>query len=372
MGKRLEYTLEAVKQRLKAAKSKARLYQREERLWLQATLPPKTGNPRPKPYQQRISLGLPATEEGFRRAEQVAKLLSSRLISGSFDWKLYLDLEQLPEHKPIRSHVEEFKQHYMETHTLKESPWKNHWQIIYDRLPGEQPLTAEIITATVHATERNTRNRLHTCQKLQKLADHVGLKIDVLQYKGNYGPTRVKDRDIRSDEEIAYWWKQVPNPAWRWVYGVMAALGLRDHEVFFCEWQEDGLYVTEGKTGPRLVFEAFYPEWVDQWNLKEIIRPNIDARAIVDKTGSYESLGDKVARQFRRYKIPFPPYDLRHAYAIRASVSFGLPETTAAHLMGHSPQVHTAKYHRHIKLAHNRAATKRVMDRPDRPKPPSV
>jgi hypothetical protein len=200
----------------------------------------------------------------------------------------------------------------------------------------------------------------------------VGLTIYVLQYKGNYGPTRVKDRDIRSDEEIAYWWKQIPNPAWRWVYGVMAALDLRDHEVFFCEWREDGLYVTEGKTGPRLVFGAFYPEWINEWNLKEIIRPNIDARAIVDKTGSYESLGDKVARQFRRYKIPFPPYDLRHAYAIRASVIFGLPETTTSGLMGHSLQIHTQRYHKHIKLAHNRAAAKRILDNPNRPKPPVV
>jgi len=74
MGKRLEYTLEAVNERLRAAKSKARLYQREEMLWLQATLPSKPGNFRIKPYQQRISLGVPATEDGFKRAEQEANL----------------------------------------------------------------------------------------------------------------------------------------------------------------------------------------------------------------------------------------------------------------------------------------------------------
>ncbi len=65
MGKRLEYTVEAVNRRLREAKSKARVYQRGETLWLQATLPPKPGNPHSKPYQQRISLGVPAREDGF-------------------------------------------------------------------------------------------------------------------------------------------------------------------------------------------------------------------------------------------------------------------------------------------------------------------
>ena len=54
----------------------------------------------------------------------------------------------------------------------------------------------------------------------------------------------------------------------------------------------------------------------------------------VDRLYEVQELGTKVSRQFKRYGIPFPPYVLRHAYGIRASVTFELPVTAAA-LMGH-------------------------------------
>jgi hypothetical protein len=92
----------------------------------------------------------------------------------------------------------------------------------------------------VHKTERNTRNRKETCRKLQALADFAGLEVDLLQYKGNYGASKVEDRDVPSDEEIALWWKKIPNLSWRCVYGLMAAFGLRDHEVFFVSGETKG------------------------------------------------------------------------------------------------------------------------------------
>lgn len=178
-----EYTYEAVNERLREGRIKARVVQRGETLSLQATLPPAPGCTRPKPYQQKISLGVPANDDGFKRAEAEAKLLGSLLTSGKFDWSLYLKPERLPENKPIRLWLEEFKRHYMETHTLKESTWKNQWEKIYNRLPSDKPLTSEVLITLVHRTERNTRNRLHTSQKLQKLADFAGLKVDLLQFQ---------------------------------------------------------------------------------------------------------------------------------------------------------------------------------------------
>lgn len=364
-----EWTYEAVSQRLKEGKVKASIVQRGGMLWLQTTLPPKPGSERPRPYQQKISLGVPANEDGFRRAEQEARLLGSLLASGKFDWNAYIRAERLPENKPARVWIEEFKLHYMQTHALKESTWKNQWDKVFKRLSPDQPLYAETLVSLVHQTDRNTRNRAETCRKFQQLADFAGLKVDLLQYKGSYGAAKVQGRDIPSDETIAYWWTQIPNPSWQWVYGVMAALGLRDHEVFFCEWLDDGLFVTKGKTGPRLVFQALYEEWVDEWNLRTINRPKVS-----DADALYEAgkLGDKVARQFRRYGIPFTPYDLRHAFGIRSSVKFELPVTTAAALMGHSPEIHLKRYHRHIQLRQNQDAAKRIMERPDRPKPPQI
>ena len=96
MGKQVEYTLEAVNQRLSDGRHRAKVIQRGNMLWLQATLPPKPGSGRPKLYQQKVSLGLPANENGFRRAEGEAQLLGSLLTTGKFDWSRYLKPEQLP------------------------------------------------------------------------------------------------------------------------------------------------------------------------------------------------------------------------------------------------------------------------------------
>jgi integrase len=369
MAKKQEYTLEAVNQRLSEGKVKAKVFLRPGvgTLHLKATLPPKPGSDRPLPYQQVISLGLPANPDGFKRAEQEARILSGELINNEFDWSKYQKAEKLPENKPSKLWVAEFKAWYMQRHTVSEKTFVGDWMAVFKRLPHNSPLTAALMLDAVQATERNTRTRAEVCRKLQELAHFAKIDVNLLQFKGDYGPSKVRDRDIPPDSEIAYWWDQIPNPAWQWMYGVMATFGLRDHEAFFCEWTNDGLTVLKGKTGPRLVFQPLYPDWVDNWELRTIKRPpSQDIDAIYAKG----KLGDKVARQFRRYGIPFNPYDLRHAYGIRASVTFELPVTTAAALMGHSPKIHLERYHKHIKLKQNQDAARRVMERSNLPTPP--
>jgi integrase len=147
----------------------------------------------------------------------------------------------------------------------------------------------------------------------------------------------------------------------------MAACGLRDHEVFFCEWTDEGLQVLKGKTGPRLVFEPLYPEWVEAWDLKNVVLPKIRDP---DDLYAKQQLGTKVSRAFKRQGVPFTPYDLRHAFGFRASVTFELPVPTSAELMGHSAKVHLDRYHKHSKLRQNQEAVRRVMLRPDRPLAP--
>ena len=373
---RKQYTFEAVQQRLREARSKVKLYlrgQEQKTIWVQGTFPPKPGSDRPKPYQQKFSLHLPANEEGFKAAEAEAFRISALLMDKTkpFPWNDFLDPKKIPETKPAKCWIAEFKNFYMETHTLSESTWKNHWMKVYKRLNLEAPITAELLEKLVLQTKRNSRNRSETCKKLQKLANFMELEIDLLQYKGNYGPSRVEDRDIRSDLEIAKWWYEIPNPAWKWIYGVIATYGLRPHEALFCQPTPQGLQVLKGKTGPRLVFEALYPEWVDEWNLMELRKPNIDAEGILQRNGSFDTLGNKVTRQLKRYGVPFPAYDLRHAYAIRC-VMFGITEVPAAALMGHSPVIHLRTYQKHISLIRNREAVDRAMNHPKRPKPPVV
>ncbi|MEO0408085.1 MAG: tyrosine-type recombinase/integrase, partial [Cyanobacteria bacterium P01_A01_bin.135] len=60
-----------------------------------------------------------------------------------------------------------------------------------------------------------------------------------------------------------------------------------------------------------------------------------------------QRVGQKVTTQLRRYNLPFKPYDLRHAWAVR-TIHVGLPDTVAAQMMGHSVAIHTQTYHRWI------------------------
>jgi integrase len=144
---------------------------------------------------------------------------------------------------------------------------------------------------------------------------------------------------------------QIPNSNWRFVYGIMATYGLRNHEVFFCDYSALEQGHTEAtvevlpmtKTGRHEVW-PFYPEWVEQFNLREVQLPQVNT----DLTQTtLQRIGQQVTAQFRRYKLPFSPYDLRHAWAVR-TIHFGLPDTVAAQMMGHSVAIHNRTYHRWI------------------------
>ncbi|NJL21202.1 MAG: hypothetical protein HC895_10880 [Leptolyngbyaceae cyanobacterium SM1_3_5] len=120
--------------------------------------------------------------------------------------------------------------------------------------------------------------------------------------------------------------------------------------------------VTDGKTGAREVY-PFYPEWVDRWQLWNKELPNLTARINQD-------YGERVARAFKRAGVPFAPYNLRHAYAIRISVVFKLPVAVAAAFMGHSPTVHWQTYNRWISQELHQRVYDGVLQNLDRPLSP--
>ena len=73
----------------------------------------------------------------------------------------------------------------------------------------------------------------------------------------------------------------------------------------------------------------------------------IPSIAFTETPGFGEQSWRTVSEQFRRYKISFTPYDLRHAWAVR-TILIGLPNTVAAKMMGHSVSIHTKTYHHWI------------------------
>lgn len=362
-----EYTLRAVNDRLRLAKSAARVRDRRGRLELRATLPPKPGSDRPFPYQQEISLRIPANADGFRRAEQLAHVLSAELIGGSFRWEKYMSDRDLPENKSIAQWIADFEKHYRGKSRIKERTWTHDWLQVFISLPANSQLTVKVLMAAIEETPPDTRHRKETCEKLQALANFAKLGADFSGYRGNYGPNKVV-REIPTDTEIVAARETISNPQWRWVFGMMAAYGLRPYEVFFCQWNQDGLFVPRGKNDTdRIITCSLYPEWETEWNLRSVQVPDVDYVSAYQKG----TLGDKVSRQFRRLKIGFTPYDLRHAFALRGSVTLGLPPATTAEMMGHSVSIHLKTYNRHISAAANRQIVDRVLSRDDRAKPPT-
>ncbi len=328
--------VEQINERLKAAGLPVRVLLRgKSALTLQATLPKKPGQGEGA-KQQEISLGVRASKEGLRRIENEAHTLARLIINGSFNWALYLPSEPKAKPKQTVEVIEAFKVHYFASNQIKETTWRETWQRTFDRLPQDEPLSEASLLAVVLLTDNHTRIRELTCQRLQRLAEFAGVTIDLKPYQGDYGDASLTPRDIPSDALIIEWRNRIENPYWQWIFGMMAAFGLRPHECFFCKVvNARTLHVLEGKTGFH-VSRPLRPEWVDEWSLTRILQPNITGR-------SYRDYGQRTYRQFERYKVPFNPYDLRHAYAIRGIVE-RMPVQVMAGMMGHSVQVHTRTY----------------------------
>ncbi|MGV0028680.1 hypothetical protein [Phormidesmis priestleyi] len=166
-----------------------------------------------------------------------------------------------------------------------------------------------------------------------------------------------------SDAAIVQQFQTIPSASWRWVYGIMATYGLRNHEIFHLDFSRMPILVIldTTKTGARRVY-PLYPEWVDDWQLAA---PNLPL--CTGKTN--RDLGNRVTKAFSRYRVLFTPYDLRHCWAVR-SLEFGMPVELAAQQMGHGLQVHTRIYHAWITDEVYQRAYDLMMSRPDRPKPP--
>ncbi|WP_204140307.1 hypothetical protein [Halomicronema sp. CCY15110] len=239
-------------------------------------------------------------------------------------------------------------------------------------------MTSTVLVAVALSTSENTRARKECCKKFQKLADFAEVDCDLIQYQGRYSTGRnACPRELPLDEDIARWFSKIRYRPWAWVYGMLAAYGLRPHEAWFCEFVEgdyqQALQVTQGKTGPRLVY-PLYPEWVQRWGLVKVSRPQVTVPIKDDGTRDYEEYGRRACRQFTRYKVPFLPYDLRHAYGVRGSVKFGpahgLTVPIMAAWMGHSPTVHLNLYNRWISGAQQQQQYQQFLDRTDGPSAP--
>lgn len=370
-------------QRLKAAQLGLQIEARGQKLSLRGTLPPQPNSPRMRPHQQRLSLGLPATPAGLKQAVQQAKVIAAQLIQNTFDWQDYRrgdggsPLSQLSLTQQIQAFTDDFWHNRQGPHPASA---KTTWASAYapylrklEKTMGEHPHLSltEAIYSTIQATRPNSRSRQICCTALHAFATFLNLELptDLKSLWGRYSPSQTQGRQLPSDALILESFHQIPNPAWQFVYGIMATYGLRNHEVFFCDYthlrqpspDSTVQVLATTKTGDHEVW-PFYPEWIEEFNLRELCLPIVNT----DLTQTtLQRIGQQVTRQFRRYNLPFSPYDLRHAWAVR-TIHFGLSDSVAARMMGHSVAVHTRTYHRWIARRDQRQAVEAALSRRQR------
>lgn len=361
--------IEQANGRLRAANVGVVIEQHGDRLCLRATLPPKPGATRSEPYQQRISLsnrGVRANPIGIKEAEKEASKVGALLACREFDWQPYLRSKDDP-CKTLADWITSFEVDYFARRSRtpqSETTWQHDYLKIFNKLPLNVTLSVEVLKETILSTRPDSKTRKRAVMVLTALAKFADVEVNFKSLVGNYSPRRVTPRDLPDDQAIATMFHQLPAGCWRWAYGVLATYGLRNHELFHLDFSKfPVLLVQEGKTGSRRVY-PIYPEWATQWELE-----NVDLPRCSGKTNS--DLGNRVTAAFNRLNIPFRPYDLRHAWAVR-SLEFGLDISLAAAQMGHSPQIHTNLYHHWISEEVHQRAFNILLNRPDRPHPPKI
>ena len=356
-------------------------------LRIRKTLPPRPKSGRTDWYQQTITLGLKADQEGLKQALKDVLELNNLLSGRKFTWKIWDEYIRRPckarvsQTELIGAQVEKFKAHFLALPKEKVSragAWKTQWAGYLNKLPLDQYLTDQVISDVINQkTKEGTASREKLCNKLKKFVEFLDFetKLDFKELSRGYELSPVDEDTLPTDEEILAALDLIDDPEWRTAYLLQAVFGLRNHEIFFLIRSE--VHIHEGiavlkvsektKTGFHPV-AALYPEWFDdpEWNLRTAKLPDVELD--LEKT-TLSDIGREVTMAFERFKIPFTPYKLRHAWARRAMI-FGFTDDAAAEFMGHSVEVHKKHYLRLIAMKEGLRIAQASMANPNRPKPP--
>ncbi|MBD2261100.1 site-specific integrase [Pseudanabaena sp. FACHB-2040] len=366
----LDQQLKAVNARLKAAKLGVSIRQRGNSLYIRAMLPPKAGSGRTQWYQQDFPTGFKAHPAGLKAAEKLAKQIAGELAGKTFDWSNHgFTSVKIGAQKTVAQWSSDYKEHYFHrrqrTPTTEET-WNNHYECYLKRLPQCELLTEEVLRQAILMTEPDSYTRNSVCIAYKALGKFAGLNVEFTQeLKGAYSARHSAPRSLPSDEEIVQAIRQIPRKDWRWIAAMIATYGLRPHEAFKLDlscWPEVEV-LEKTKTGRRTV-RAPRPEWVDLFDLGNHQRPRANCRTNRD-------FGHRVSKKFRTYSIPFRPYDLRHAWAVRA-ICYRFPVELAAKWMGHSVKIHTEVYEAWISKETEEEIYRKAIADSNRPQAPTV
>ncbi|UBF27449.1 hypothetical protein K9N68_05750 [Kovacikia minuta CCNUW1] len=334
------------------------------------TFPPRPGEWEVKRVE--FALDCNATLPGLKVARLKVQEIDHQLLWGKFDWTPHLRGKNKPA-QTVAEWVEKYEAAHWECTPrtpTKENSYHKNYRLFFKRLPQHETLTLNLLRSVIlRESKPATRSRQFFCMAYGKLAEFVSQKgaivLDELvlfqkelkDLRQGYSPEEILPEDLPTDEQIVEIWNSIKNPAWKWVYGMLATYGMRPHEIFRLDVQRynhstEVLRVfEETKTGTRLVYPCL-PVWRERFELWNVQYPKIRVEG-----RNNNDLGEKISQEFRERKIPHNPYALRHAWCIRTAL-LEVPDTIAAKWAGHSVAVRTETYHQAI----SKAQHERVFD----------
>jgi hypothetical protein len=397
MPSQISLQLKEINQRLKSAKTKVTIRESNGSLQLRASLPVKPGDEafsKTRRKQYNISLNIPANFDGLKTAEEEAYELGKLIARQSFEWNdKYLGSEAITKDlKTIGELLEKFEIEYFQTHqrTTKSEHTFFYYFSRTNRATNSTDLaTAENLITSIEKIDQEWA-RYNAARAISAFCTIFKIAIDLSKYSKI---PESNSRKIPTDREIYLGitkfldyqnnrGKQVNQDVrdswqlWRWTYGMLAVFGLRPRELFISpdiDWwlSSENLDLTwkvhkDCKTGERQAL-PLYKQWIEDFDLRnpkylEMLATTINKKD-QSKHADMTALTQRISWWFRKIELDFKPYDLRHAWAIRAHI-LGIPIKAAADNLGHSVQVHTQTYQRWFsldmrKLAINQALSKR-------------
>ncbi|NJK40565.1 MAG: integrase [Acaryochloridaceae cyanobacterium SU_2_1] len=336
----------ATNARLKKVANPLRLERRGRWLWARGILPAKPHLSQRQPYQQRFALRQPVTPIGIREAEFMLARAGAAVRLKEFDWNNWIT-DPILNPTTAGDWIARFEQDYWRKRKRTSASAQNNWKIyrqVFNKLAANQPLTVDGLIEVLAMIEPDTRARQRAAMVLAKLANMAELPtVGIKALAGNYSAKSVEPRDLPSDPEIETMIDGIASLGWRWVAGMMAAYGLRNHEVFHLNlsewptvWVEDPT-----KTGKRFVY-PLHPQWCDRWQLCDRKFPELQGLSGKHFDWDNSLLGTKTSKWFAKHNL-CKPYDLRHCYA-RRCFEHQFPADLTAKLMGHSMAVQLKIY----------------------------
>ncbi|MFM7405673.1 MAG: hypothetical protein ACKO3K_03120 [Cuspidothrix sp.] len=386
-----DVSLKEVNSRLKAANSRVSIVKVAGSLYLQATLPLKPNDIDTKgksTKQYKISLGIPANFYGLKTAEEEANELAKLIARQQFEWNpKYLGNKEEKSEKTFGELLDSYENIYFSSrprNIKSEGTFFKNYLGVLNQFDRNMLATPENIKKQFDTISNDTPSWKHrTSIALNLFCKEFNIPLVIKFKRPKPKPRQVPDESII--EQGFYKWEKYANNrrnkrreqsdywlVFRWFYGMLATYGCRPRELFlypdFNHWLSEHRTwkVNElCKTGERETL-PLYDSWIELFDLKnpeiiQSVKNYINGR---DNVKGMHTLSAALSDWFHKVDLGFSPYDLRHAWAIRAHL-MGIPIKAAADNLGHSVQQHTDTYQRWFGLENRKKAINQAVEKKD-------